>query len=163
MISSDFTFLCLKRWWPKSILYCKVFTLRRKNKIRKWILNNEFYSSFHKVLKTCRTHMLKTWIWIDYSLLKKALTTFFLLSAKYSKLLLPHERILIWITKWFPSKKQIRNPNSNSNVEWVPFFNQITGSAVSRSVIGWKTSNFFVRYTFWILISLCEFCLDTSK
>ena len=122
MISSDFSFLCLKRWWPKSILYCKVFTLRRKNKIRKWILNNEFYSSlnnefyssFHKVLKTCRTHMLKTWIWIDYSLLKKA-STFLLLSAKYSKILLSHEWILIWTTKLFLQEKfkiQTRNPNS---------------------------------------------------
>ena len=48
------------------------------------------FSKIHKVLITCRTQMLKTWIWIDYSLLKKA-STFLLLSAKYSKILLHHE------------------------------------------------------------------------
>ena len=143
MISSDFIFLCLKRWWPKSILYCKVFTLRRKNKIRKWILNNEFYSSFHKVLKTCRTHMLKTWIWIDYSLLKKALTTFFLLSAKYSKLLLPHERILIWINKMV-SKQKANKKSKFKFKRWMSSFFQSNHRLCREPFCDWlKNKQFF--------------------
>ena len=75
------------------------------------------FSKIHKVLITCQTHMLKTWIWIDYSLLKKA-STFLLLSAKYSKILFCHEWILIWITKHFCKK------NSNKKSKFKNYMNK---------------------------------------
>ena len=105
MISSDFSFLCLKRWWPQKYTLLQRFYSSSQKQNPK--VNSEkrvfllfSYSKIHKVLITCRSHMLKTWIWIDYSLLKKA-STCLLLSTKYSKILLSHEWILIWITKYF--------------------------------------------------------------